>query len=151
MFLANLEGFAQNNSCANYICIHIHKKMFNKGSKLYSILLNKCPHCHQGHFFNSSNPFNLRQFDKMENNCSVCNSSFMPETGFYFGAMFVSYALNVAIMVTLWLGIELLGPDNLPLAYYLIGIIVPSVLLVPLTFRLARLIWINIFVRYKGR
>lgn len=74
----------------------------------------------------------------------------MPETGFYFGAMFVSYALNVALMVTLWIAIEVLAPDNLPLMYFLLGIIVPSVLLVPLTFRLARLIWINIFVRYKG-
>lgn len=75
----------------------------------------------------------------------------MPETGFYFGAMFVSYALNVALMVTLWIAIEVLAPDNLPLMYFLLGIIVPSVLLVPLTFRLARLIWINIFVKYKGK
>lgn len=85
----------------------------------------------------------------MDNTCKVCGGSFMPETGFYFGAMFISYAINVAIMVTLWVAIEVISSGKWPLSCYLVGIIVPSVLLVPLTFRLARLIWINIFVKFK--
>lgn len=123
--------------------------MFSKGSKLYSIFNNKCPYCHRGSFFKTQNPFNLKRFDKMDSHCTICNGSYIPETGFYFGAMFVSYALNVALMVVFWLAIEILGPDNLHIRYYLALIIIPSVILVPLTFRLARLIWINIFVSYR--
>jgi hypothetical protein len=74
----------------------------------------------------------------------------MPEPGFYYGAMYVSYALNVALFVTLWIAIEIFRTKELPVSYYLFIILTPGVLLMPVTFRLARLIWINFFVSYSG-
>ena len=123
--------------------------MLKKGSKLFGIFHNKCPRCNEGDFFISGNPFNLKTFDKMQKECSVCGQTFMPETGFYYGAMFVSYALNVVLMVTLWVAIEVLKPHPLGLAWYLIPISAAFIIFMPLTFRIARLIWIHIFVKYK--
>lgn len=67
---------------------------------------------------------------------------------FFFGAMFVSYALNVAWFVTGWVATLILLPNNenlLLIASIIIGF---GLLMAPLTYRLSRLIWINFFVSY---
>jgi hypothetical protein len=45
--------------------------------------------------------WNLRQFAIMPARCPVCLVPYEPEPGFYWGAMFISYALNVAVIVTI--------------------------------------------------
>lgn len=35
----------------------------------------------------------------MPDHCPECGLSFMPEPGFYYGAMYVSYALTIALSV----------------------------------------------------
>ncbi|MCB9222815.1 MAG: DUF983 domain-containing protein [Crocinitomicaceae bacterium] len=121
-----------------------------KESKLYSIFKNKCPKCHEGQFFQTNNPYNLAEFSKMPEKCPVCGQKYEPETGFYFGAMYVSYALGVAIFVTVWVATSVLTPD---LAVgWLIALVLGAILLMfPVSFRLARLIWINLFVKYTGK
>jgi hypothetical protein len=68
-----------------------------KGTKLYSILGNKCPRCHEGDFFMTKNPYNLKKFDKMHERCSVCSEKFDKEPRFFYVAMQVNYALTVAV------------------------------------------------------
>ena len=41
----------------------------------------------------------VTRFSAMNPVCPHCNASFVPEPGFYFGAMFISYAFNVVIFV----------------------------------------------------
>lgn len=121
--------------------------MSYKQSLFYSIFNNKCPRCHKGNFFINNNPYNLKQFDKMHHHCEVCNENFERETGFYYGAMYVSYALTVAFGVGLFLLVSvLLGFDAIS---FLITFAILQVILMPVFFRLSRLIWINFFVRYK--
>ena len=74
-----------------------------KESKLYSILNNKCPHCHEGNFWETRNPYDLKRFSKMNNRCPVCNEDFKREPGYYFGATYVSYALTVAFGVAMYI------------------------------------------------
>ena len=79
-------------------------RSISKGSKLYSILFNKCPKCHTGSFWASDNPFK-NMFFSTENSCKTCENcslNYELETGFWYGAMYVSYALSVAIMVLFW-------------------------------------------------
>jgi uncharacterized protein (DUF983 family) len=120
-----------------------------KRTKLYSILNNRCPHCHEGRFFKTDNPFSLRTFDKMNMRCPVCNEGFEFETGFYYGAMYVSYALTVAFGVFEYIIFSfLIGLD----AYaFLIIFAVSIVLLMTVFYRTSRLIWINFFVKFKGK
>ena len=119
-----------------------------KSSKLYSVFFNKCPKCHEGQFFQTNNPYNLKKFDKMNEKCSHCDQSFIPEPGFYVGAMYVSYGISVAVTSLYFFGlvIFLKVPATIVLAILVLNII----LLMPISFRLSRLIWINFFVAYEN-
>ena len=113
----------------------------------YSVVNAKCPRCHEGDFFETQNPYNLKKFDKMHTKCSVCGENFERETGFYYGAMYVSCGLTVAFGVLIFLIVYgLLGYDEIT---YLIIFAILQVILMPVFYRVARLIWINIFVKYK--
>jgi uncharacterized protein (DUF983 family) len=118
-----------------------------KGTRIYSIAFNKCPRCHQGSFFKTNHPYHLRTFADMHNQCELCGESFLRETGYYYGAMYVSYALNVLIGLGLFLFmVVMLNLDILVFLFTFVGL---ELLLFPWTFRTSRLIWINIFVSYK--
>ena len=117
-----------------------------KGTKLYSIFTNTCPKCQTGQFFKTNNPYNLKKFDKVHDACAYCKESFTREPGFYIGSMYVSYALSVALMVTVFIGFVIILDYDMN--YVLGGLLISYIILIPVMFRLARLIWINIFVKY---
>ncbi len=121
--------------------------MSYKQSALYSVLNNKCPRCHQGNFFESKNPYWLKKFDKMNKRCPVCNEDFERETGYYYGAMFVSYGLTVAFGVSVFLIMCVVL--NFDAITFLVVFAILQILLMPIFYRASRLVWINIFVRYK--
>ena len=117
-----------------------------KATKLYSVLTSTCPRCHQGDFFETRNPYNLKKFDKMHKKCAVCNQDFEMETGFYYGDMYASYGLTVGFGIVLFVIWKyFLGLDELQFLW-----VFPIVLVVltPLFYRVARLSWINFFVKY---
>jgi phage FluMu protein Com len=116
-------------------------------SKLYSVLNNKCPHCHQGNFFENNNAYKLSSFAVMNKKCPRCNEDFIREPGYYFGATYVSYSLTVGLGIFMYgiLGV-LLKMDTLPFILVFSGLLL---LLMPVLYRLSRLIWINFFVHYK--
>ena len=117
------------------------------GSAAYSIVNNKCPRCHKGNFFVNNNPYILKRFDAMNKNCPVCNEDFERETGYYYGAMFVSYGLTVSFGLTVFLIMCVVF--NFEAMTFLIVFAILQVLLMPVFYRTSRLIWINIFVHYK--
>ncbi|MCC6838104.1 MAG: DUF983 domain-containing protein [Bacteroidia bacterium] len=120
-----------------------------KDTTLYSVINNKCPRCHEGNFFETNNPYLLNRFDKMHKNCPVCKEDFERETGFYYGAMYVSYGLTVAFGVGVFLLTSvILGCDAVT---FLVTFGVLQVILMPVFYRMARLVWINLFVRYKDK
>ncbi len=114
---------------------------------LYSTLHNRCPKCHETTVFKVRNAFNLKHFMEMNEVCSVCNEKYEKEPGYYFGAMYVSYALMVALFVTTWVLNSWL--IHAGIITYFISLVSIIVLLAPLTFRLSRLIWLNFFISYN--
>lgn len=116
-------------------------------SAFYSVFNNKCPRCHAGNFFIDNNPYILSKFDKMPKRCSICNEDFERETGFYYGAMFVSYALTVIFGILLFL--LLCVAFDCTVVTYLIVFAIFQIILMPIFYRTSRLLWINVFVRYK--
>jgi uncharacterized protein (DUF983 family) len=118
-----------------------------KDTPIYSIVANKCPKCHKGNFFIDNNPYNLKLFDKMNVRCQTCNEDFERETGFYYGAMYASYGITVAFGIGLFLLMCVLL--NIDVITYLIVFASLQLLLLPVLYRISRLLWINIFVRYK--
>ena len=120
-----------------------------KGTKLYSILKNKCPRCQEGEFFEVKNPYDFKRMSKMPEKCEVCELKYQAEIGFYYGAMYVSYAFGVVIFVSIWLATMVLAPNLAPI--YIVGLITFGLFLFfPISFRLSRKIWINIFIKYEG-
>ena len=107
----------------------------------------KCPKCINGKIFSNRGNLLLLNIPKMNDKCPVCNYKFERETGFFFGAMFVSYGLAVAQMiaslVVFWYFIDLS-----PLRVFAI-IATIAVLLGTINFKLSRSIWIYIFYKDK--
>lgn len=121
--------------------------MLSKGSKLYSIFSNKCPRCHEGDVFINGNPY--KGMSKMHTNCPHCNLRYEKETGFFFGAMYISYMFNIALFITFVVGYFILLKDyitGLQLMLIYVGL---TVLLTPIYHRVSRMIWLNIFQDYK--
>lgn len=117
-------------------------------SALSSMVSMRCPKCREGKMFPERTLYSGR-FMKMNDRCSCCGQSFNPEPSYYFGAMFISYALNTAYFVTVWLAL-LITLDQITVTL-MIGVIVTLVIgLLPITFRLSRVLWIYIFIRYRG-
>ena len=120
--------------------------MFGKGSKLYSIFKMKCPRCHEGEFF-ISHPYDLRKAGDIHKHCSKCDLKYSKEPGFYYGAMYVSYALGVALFVTLWTSFNLFFPA-VSTTFQITTIIVLTFLLTPYLYALSKIIWANLFIKY---
>src|SRR5690349_2608993 len=62
------------------------------GSMLSGILRMKCPNCRSSPMFRDPNPYHLKNMGVMNERCPVCGHPIDPEAGYYFGAMYVSYA-----------------------------------------------------------
>ncbi|KIA95984.1 hypothetical protein OC25_05475 [Pedobacter kyungheensis] len=112
-------------------------------SKFQSFLQCKCPRCRKGDIFTgSAYSFKLQ---KTNINCPHCNLKFEREPGFFYVAMFVSYAMNVAEIITIGVAAYILG---LPLVYenlwYYVTLILSGVLLLsPINYRYSRVILLH--------
>ncbi|MGM0636340.1 MAG: DUF983 domain-containing protein [Bacteroidota bacterium] len=119
-----------------------------KGTKLYSIFTGKCPVCHSESMYKEDNPYKLNKIYEMEENCSVCGTKYKKEPSFFYGAMYVSYGLGVAIaMATFIISYYFLSLDKLNAFFAIIGALIITM---PLNMRLSRNIWINFFFKYDS-
>ncbi|MCC9165610.1 DUF983 domain-containing protein [Pontibacter harenae] len=120
-----------------------------KDTKLYSILNTKCPRCHDGDMFPKGTYYSFKNFSDMHEKCPCCGQPFEPEPGYYYGAMFVSYAFSTAIFVAVWVALSFLF-EEVTMTMITLALIVAVLALLPVSFRLSRSIWINFFIRYEG-
>jgi uncharacterized protein (DUF983 family) len=110
---------------------------------IFAILLMRCPKCRKGNLFPYS-LFNIARLLTINNNCPNCQQSFIPEPGFYFGAMYFSYAFQVAIFVSSLVAVSILVEK--PTFYsYLIPILVLGIGLLPLILRYSRALMLHLF------
>lgn len=117
-----------------------------KGTKLYSILKGKCPVCHEGDLYKTKNPYLLSDTLKMHENCPHCHTKFKIEPSFFYGAMYVSYAVGVAFAVaTFIISYFFLNLGRLSSFFVITGTLI---VFLPVILRLSRNIWINFFFKY---
>lgn len=118
-------------------------------SVLSSILGMRCPRCRTGKLFVKKNPYDLRNTLKMpEEGCPHCRQDYRIEPGFYFGATYVSYGLNIALLFAVGISISVFS--TLSFWNFTLTWIGMAVLLTPFMARLARAIWIHAFVKYMS-
>lgn len=111
-----------------------------------SILALKCPRCRSGDLFESKSHFNYKSLAKMPKNCPVCDQIYLPEPGFYYGAMFISYILCgfwFLGFIAICMFVFNLTVDT---SFLLLGIMI--IILFGWIFRISRSIWIHINVKY---
>src|SRR5438552_17405160 len=73
-------------------------KAESHSSTISAILHQKCPRCHSGAIFRSSI---FRGFVKMNERCPVCDLKFEREEGYFLGAMYISYGLDLILIIGL--------------------------------------------------
>jgi uncharacterized protein (DUF983 family) len=120
--------------------------MLKKGSKLYSILTGTCPKCQKESMYLDQNPLHIGKVLKMNEKCSHCGLKYQIEPSFFYGAMYVSYGLNVAVGIAAFIVSYVMFNSSLKVAF--ISIITSIILLFPVILRWSRNIYINMFVSY---
>jgi uncharacterized protein (DUF983 family) len=104
-----------------------------------------CPHCQETKLFRSP-LLAFKGVYNMHEECSVCGLKYEMEPGFWWGAMYIGYALSSAIVLSMAVLCQIiLGLE----AVDTLIVLIPMVLIaIPLNARLARIIWLNIYVSY---
>lgn len=120
--------------------------MLKKGTKLYSIFKMKCPRCHEGNFY-KGHPYKFSTMGAVKEKCDKCGLKYSIEPSFYHGSYYVTYALGVALFITIWVLKLIFFPDTGPGAL-LLAIFISIIVLSPLMYALSKIIWINFFIHY---
>jgi hypothetical protein len=112
-------------------------------SRIKALVSYKCPQCETGNIYQKGIIF---WFGKMNPTFPKCNCLFEIEPGFFFGAMFVCYALTVAEAIGAYIFSQFFF-DSLTA---LISIIFMTlILLSPINYKFSRVIWMYIFISKK--
>ena len=118
-----------------------------KGSKLYSIFTSTCPVCHSGQLYKNKNPYVISDTLKMHERCPNCDTKYKIEPSFFYGAMYVSYGVGIAIAVAAFVIAYLFIGLNRNLTF--VTIVVTLLILLPVITRVSRNIWINFFFKFN--
>jgi len=82
----------------------------------------------------------------MPRHCTKCGQDFEIETGFYYGAMYVSYALTIALIVAVFTSMYIF--DIFTIELFLILDFLVLLVTLPYVFKVSRSIWIALMIKY---
>lgn len=126
------------------------KKIAGRTPMMQAMLSAKCPRCRRGNMFEGG----MYSFgtNRIHIHCPVCKMIFEIEPGYFYAAMYVSYAMNVCEGITIalltWLVTENSDSPWLYLGTILSGLFILS----PVNFRYSRVIllyWLSPKVHYR--
>lgn len=116
------------------------KKTYHHVSKTQAIIRAKCPKCRRGNLF----PvfiMSYRRLSDINQTCPNCKETLVPEPDFYYGAMYISYAFSVALVITVMGALNVLF-QRPALSIYLGAVVVANVLLLPLMLRYSKVLYL---------
>jgi uncharacterized protein (DUF983 family) len=125
------------------------KPAFKEVSKWNAAVHSKCPRCRQGDLF--ANAMYGFKPQKMKEYCSYCGLRYEREPGYFYVAMFVSYAFNVAQMLGIGLLTYVITGETESPWLYMITIFSGVILLSPFNYRYSRIMllyWLTPGLRY---
>ena len=110
---------------------------------LWAVLEGNCPRCRTGKMFVAP-VYKLSKFHVMHEQCGHCGLRYQREPGFFYVAMYVSYAISVAILlVTTFLLYHLANDPALNINIITVSIV--SAVTYPINFRISRIIFLHLF------
>lgn len=108
-------------------------------SLISSIATCSCPQCREGKLFPVSQ-FSYRRLSEVNKTCEICGANLIPEPGFYDGAMYISYAFSVALVITSLVAVNVLAEEP-ELWMYLTTVVILNILLVPAMLRYSKTLY----------
>ncbi|MEM7551044.1 MAG: DUF983 domain-containing protein [Bacteroidota bacterium] len=120
-------------------------------SSFKAILSMKCPKCREGKLFAYPSYAGTKMME-MNESCPVCKTGFKVEPGFYYGAMYISYGFNVALVIAVGVALNIFLEDA-EVWIYILTVTVSILLLFPLIFRYSRTMYLHWFggIKYDER
>lgn len=114
----------------------------------------KCPRCRVGKVF--SGPTYGLKVQKMNETCPHCSLKFEREPGYFYVAMFVSYAMNVAEMITMSVAAYIFGLklEYNNLWYFVLLLFGTTLLFSPFNYRYSRIVllyWLSPGLHYEPK
>jgi uncharacterized protein (DUF983 family) len=112
-------------------------------SKIQAVIQCKCPRCRKGPIF--SGPMFSFKGQVTNEYCSNCHLRFEREPGYFYVSMFISYAMNVAEMISICVGAYILGAQlTFENMWLYIGIIIAAVVMfAPFNYRYSRVMLLH--------
>ncbi|WP_107829802.1 DUF983 domain-containing protein [Mucilaginibacter yixingensis] len=110
----------------------------------------RCPRCRRGRMF--MGPAYTIGGNKMHEHCPHCGLTFEIEPGYFYAAMYVSYAFNVAEAVAMAIATSVLSGGSDSPWLYLGVILVGCLLLAPFNYRYSRIVllyWLSPKIHYQ--
>lgn len=114
-------------------------------NKVKSVVTLKCPRCGKGELFNNKNVYKYKGFFDMPKECKVCKQDFVVEPGFYYGAMYISYGLTIAVTVVVFVIMSIL--DVFSIVGFLIADVLTLIFTLPYIFKVSRAFWLALIVK----
>ena len=108
-----------------------------------NLIQNKCPHCGKSHVYQRGNLASFGSVE-MKAECEVCHTSFNKDPGFYWGSMYVSYALAMLEAIIAYTFCRLGGTGTFDMVNLLV-IVFAILACSPFNYRMARLVWLYMF------
>lgn len=118
---------------------------------LKNVTQNKCPRCREGDLFKTNKSYDLKNTLSMYNYCPVCHQKTEIEVGFFYGTSYVSYALSVALVATVftaWYVLFGFSINDNSVFWCLGTSIALLIILQPPLMRFSRILWLSWFVKY---
>ncbi len=105
-----------------------------------AIIKGKCPKCRVGNIY--TKPIYSLTGQKIHDHCPHCGMTYEREPGYFYAAMYVSYAFIVAELVTLAVATSILTGSDDPWLYIIILLVVVGVL-APFNLRYSKVILLH--------
>ena len=109
------------------------------GLSIRALVSARCPRCREGAVFRAGVPGFL---GAMNERCAVCGLVFLRESGYFLGAMYVSYGLGVLTILPVSLLLAVVW--EWPLWIVLVILVVQTLISMPLFLRFSRLLWLHL-------
>ncbi|WP_339713930.1 DUF983 domain-containing protein [Cyclobacterium amurskyense] len=105
-----------------------------------AILKAKCPKCRKGNLFPAS-VFSFRKLSQINQCCPNCGVELVPEPDFYYGAMYISYALSVALFINVMIVLNYVFDDP-DLMVYIVSVVFFNIALLPIMLRYSKVLYL---------
>jgi uncharacterized protein (DUF983 family) len=125
----------------------MEKKVNDNVSRTKAIIQAKCPKCRKGNLF----PVFVMSYQRLSDvnhTCPKCGETLVPEPDFYYGAMYISYAFSVALVVIVMVALNVFF-HRPALSFYLGAVVVANLLLLPLMLRYSKVLYLYAVGRIK--